>query len=106
MIFSKVRNTQMTQLDAYTNCSFIQLGDNGGLITNFRKCKILTWDGDKYCDVLVYSDWSDSSKGLVTSILSKYLYKTIYPFPVEFFTDDELQTVTKFHKSNDQTNLY
>ena len=91
MISSKVRNTQMTQLDAYTNCSFIQLGDSGGLITNYRKCKILTWDGDKYCDVLVY----DSSKGLVTSILSKYLYKTIYPFPVEFFTDDELQTVTK-----------
>jgi hypothetical protein len=80
----------MTQLDAYTNCSFTKLGDIGGLITNFRKCKILTWDGDKYCDVLVY----DSSKGLVTSILSKYLYKTIYPFPVEFFTDDELQTVT------------
>ena len=82
------------QLDAYTNCSFIQLGDIGGLNTNFRKCKILTWDGDEYCDILVYSDWSDSSKGLVTSILSKYLYKTIYPFPVEFFTDDELQTVT------------
>ena len=91
MISSKVRNTQMTQLDAYTNCSFIQLGDMGGLNTNFRKCEILTWDGDKYCDILVY----DSSKGLVTSITSKYLYKTIYPFPVEFFTDDELQTVTK-----------
>ena len=41
-------------LDAYTDYPFEELGDTANEKAPIRKCTILTWDRNKYCDVLVY----------------------------------------------------
>jgi hypothetical protein len=63
-------------LDAYTDYPFESCGDTAGQTAPIRKCTILTYDRNKYCDILVYFVDSDGdARGYVDSIKAGYLYK-------------------------------
>ena len=80
-------------LDAYTDYPFAILGDTTGQTAPIRKCTILTWDRDKYCDILVYFvDKDGDLLGHISSIKQFYLFKNIEDG--EQFSDDELKTLS------------
>jgi len=85
--------------DAYTDYPFTELGDTAGEEAPIRKCKILTWDRNKYCDILVYFvDKDGDLRGHINNIKQFYLYKNEAriggwgPEGIQF-TDDELKTL-------------
>jgi hypothetical protein len=62
--------------DAYTDYPIEGLDDTAGEKAPIRKCTILTWDRNKYCDVLVYFvDGDGDLRGYVTNFKQFYLYK-------------------------------
>lgn len=63
-------------LDAYTDYPFESLGDTAGERAPIRKCQILTWDHNKYCDILVlFEDDDGDLRGYINNIKQFYLYK-------------------------------
>jgi hypothetical protein len=63
-------------LDAYTDYPIEAFGDEPNKIAPIRKCTILTWDRNKYCDVLVYMiDEDGDLRGHITDFKQFYLYK-------------------------------
>jgi len=54
-------------MKAYTDCPIKELGDIGGELAPIRECEILSYDGNKYCVILV--------EGVKSEIKSGYLYK-------------------------------
>jgi hypothetical protein len=84
-------------LDAYTDYPFLELGDTGSEEAPIRKCKILTWDRNKYCGVLVYffDDYGDL-RGHIANIKQYYLYKNDERIDNGIqFTDYELKTLPR-----------
>jgi len=81
--------------DAYTDYPLAELGDTPGEKAHIRKCKILTWDRNKYCDILVYFvDKDGDLRGHINSIKQFYLYKNEARIDGGIqFTDDELKTL-------------
>ena len=53
---------------AFTDYPFVLLGDKDGEEAPIRSCHVLSYDGDKYCTILV--------DGLKTEIKAGYLYRT------------------------------
>ena len=82
-------------LDAYTDYPIEGLGDTDGEKAPIRKCTILTWDRNKYCDVLVYFlDEDGDLRGHITNFKQWYLYKNEARLDDGVqFTDDELKTL-------------
>ena len=82
--------------DAYTDYPITAYGDEPGKIAPIRKCTILTWDRNKYCDVLVYAiDEDRDLRGHITSFKQFYLYKNEARIDDGIqFTDDELSTLS------------
>jgi hypothetical protein len=82
-------------LDAYTDYPIVGLGDIEFEKSPIRKCTILTWDRNKYCDVLVYFvDKDGDLRGHITSFKQFYLYKNEVRIDDGVqFTDDELKTL-------------
>jgi len=81
--------------DAYTDYPFEELGDTANEEAPIRKCTILTWDRNKYCDVLVYFvDGDGDLRGHITNFKQWYLYKNEARLDDGVqFTDDELMTL-------------
>jgi len=82
--------------DAYTDYPLVDNWlDTPGEIAPIRKCKILTYDRNKYCDVLVFfTDGDGDERATVTSIKQFYLYKNEARLDDGVqFTDDELMTL-------------
>lgn len=53
---------------AYTDYPITRLGDKPGREAPVRQCTILSYDSDKYCEILV--------EGIVESVKAGYLYKS------------------------------
>jgi hypothetical protein len=83
-------------LDAFTDYPFEELNDTAGEKAPIRKCTILTWDRNKYCDVLVYFvDGDGDLRGHITNFKQWYLYKNEARLDDGVqFTDDELKTLS------------
>ena len=83
-------------LDAYTDYPIGKLGDTEFEKAPIRKCTILTWDRNKYCDVLVYFvDEDGDLRGHITNFKQWYLYKNEARLDDGVrFTDDELKTLS------------
>jgi len=82
-------------LDAFTDYPIESYGDSPNQEAPIRKCTILTWDRNKYCDVLVYQvDQDGDLRGTVVNFKQFYLYKNeeIYG-NAQQFTDEELKTL-------------
>ena len=54
-------------MEAFTDYPFLPLGDTAGREAPIRRCRVLSYDGDKYCTILV--------NGLKTEIKAGYLYR-------------------------------
>ena len=82
-------------LEAYTDYPITEIGDIEFEKAPIRKCAILTWDRNKYCDVLVYFvDEDGDFRGRVTSFKQFYLYKNESRIDNGVqFTDAELNTL-------------
>ena len=82
-------------IDAFTDYPFPSCGDIAGQPAPIRKCTILTWDCNKYCDILVYFVDSDGdARGYVDSIKSRYIYKNeARNDDGVTFSDDELKAL-------------
>jgi len=52
---------------AWTDYPFISIGDNAGEIAPIRKIKVISYDGDKYCRIVV--------DGREEEIKSGYIYQ-------------------------------
>jgi len=62
--------------DAFTDYPFDDLGDDLLKEAPIRRIKILTYDRNKYCNVLVYyTDADGDARAYVTSIKSGYCYQ-------------------------------
>lgn len=89
----------MTMLDAYTDCPihniYDDVNDTDDTLAPIRKIKILTFDKDKYCDVLVFfTDTDGDERAMVTTIKSRYCYKNKARIKDgTLFTYDELNTL-------------
>lgn len=79
--------------DAYTDYPFTELGDTAGEKAPIRKCQILTWDRNKYCDILVlFEDDDGDLRGHINNIKQFYLYKNEAQIDDGIqFTDKELE---------------
>jgi hypothetical protein len=53
-------------MKAYTDYPFTFLGDIEGQIAPIRECEVLSYDGDKYCKIIV--------EGHTTEIKAGYIY--------------------------------
>ncbi len=53
-------------MKAWTDYPVTELGDVSGQIAPVRECTVLSWNGDKYCDILV--------EGVKTNIKRGYIY--------------------------------
>ena len=51
---------------AFTDCPIVVLGDVAGKMAHVRQVEILSYDGNKYCQVAV--------EGILTDIKAGYLY--------------------------------
>ena len=82
-------------LDAFTDYPIESYGDVEGKEVPIRKCTILTWDRNKYCDVLVYQvDKDGDMRGTVVNFKQFYLYKNEARIDDGIqFTDQELETL-------------
>jgi hypothetical protein len=81
--------------DAFTDYPIPSYGDIEGEKAPIRKCTILTWDRNKYCDVLVYQvDEDGDLRGTVVNFKQFYLYKNEARLDDGIqFTDEELKTL-------------
>jgi len=81
--------------EAFTDYPIPTYGDEDNKVAPIRQCKILTWDRNKYCDVLVYQVDDDGDlRGTVVSFKQFYLYKNEARYDDgEQFTDEELKTL-------------
>jgi hypothetical protein len=52
---------------AWTDYPIVELGDREGFPAPVRECNVLSWDGDKYCDVIV--------DGVNTQFKCAYIYQ-------------------------------
>jgi hypothetical protein len=74
-------------MDLYTDYPIHLLGDEPYQEAPIRKCEILNWDGDKYCDVLV--------EGVVVNFKAGYIYteectwKQEHVVPLEYLKTKE-----------------
>lgn len=90
---------EFSMFDAYTDYPihniYDDINDTDDVLEPIRKCKILTYDRNKYCDVLVFFTDSDGDeRAKVTSIKSGYLYKNKARLEDGItFTYDELLTL-------------
>jgi len=57
---------QIGPIECWTDYPIVELGDEPGKIAPIRQCTALSWDGDKYADVLV--------EGIKTNFKVGYLY--------------------------------
>jgi hypothetical protein len=82
---------------AYTDYPITEFGDIANELAPIRKCAILTWDRNKYCDVLVYfTDEDGDLRATVTNFKQFYLYKNEARIDDGIqFTDDELKTLPR-----------
>ena len=82
-------------LDAFTDYPIEKLDDIEFEKAPIRKCTILTWDRNKYCDVLVYFvDEDGDLRGHITNFKQWYLYKNEARLDDGIqFTNDELKTL-------------
>ena len=82
-------------IDAYTDYPITEYGDIEGEIAPIRKVKILTYDHDKYCDVMVYQVDDDGDlRATITNFKAGYLYKNEARLKGGIiFTDKELETL-------------
>ena len=63
-------------IDAFTDYPFADLGDTPGELAPIRSCKVLTYDHNKYCDILVIFEDSDGDvRGYLSSVKAGYIYK-------------------------------
>ena len=63
-------------IDAYTDYPITEYGDIENQIAPIRKVKILTYDRNKYCGVMVYQVDDDGDlRATVTNFKAGYLYK-------------------------------
>ena len=58
----------MIKLKAFTDYPFTELGDIAGKQAPIRSCIVTSYDGDKYCKIVVGK--------LETEVKAGYLYKT------------------------------
>ncbi len=86
-------------LDAFTDYPIPSYDDVEGEKAPIRKATILTYDRNKYCDVLVYQvDEDGDLRGTVVNFKCFYLYKNEArldgwgPEGIQF-TDEELETL-------------
>jgi hypothetical protein len=85
--------------DAYTDYPihniYDDVNDTDDTLAPIRKIKILTYDKNKYCDVLVFfTDTDGDERATVTSIKSGYCYKNEARLENGIlFTYDELNTL-------------
>jgi len=86
-------------LDAFTDYPIPSYGDKDGEEAPIRRATILTYDRNKYCDVLVYQvDKDGDLRGTVVNFKQFYLYKNEArldgwgPEGIQF-TDEELETL-------------
>lgn len=54
-------------MKAWTDYPIVELGDKEGQPAPVRECNVLSWDGDKYCDVEV--------AGVKTFYKAAYIYQ-------------------------------
>ncbi len=82
-------------LEAFTDYPIPTYGDEDNKVAPIRKCLILTWDRNKYCDVLVYQvDEDGDLRGTVVSFKQFYLYKNEARYDnAQQFTDEELKAL-------------
>jgi hypothetical protein len=82
-------------LDAFTDYPIPSYGDVEGEKAPIRKATILTYDRNKYCDVLVYQiDGDGDLRGTVVNFKCFYLYKNEARLDDGIqFTDEELKTL-------------
>ena len=82
-------------LDAFTDYPIECYGDVAGEKAPIRKCTILTYDRNKYCDVLVYQvDKDGDLRGTVVNFKLFYLYKNEASYDDGIlFTYEELETL-------------
>ena len=82
-------------LDAFTDYPIPSYGDVEGKQAPIRKATILTYDRNKYCDVLVYQvDEDGDLRGTVVNFKQFYLYKNEARLDDGIqFTDEELETL-------------
>ena len=84
-------------IEAYTDYPIIAYGDVPGEKAPIRRATILTYDGNKYCDVLVYQvDENGNSQSVCDNFKRWYLYKNKSRFDggVQFNDDELLQIVS------------
>ena len=81
--------------DAFTDYPITELGDIANEKAPVRKCKILTYDRDKYADVMIFfQDADGDERSIVTSFKAGYIYKNEARYDDgETFTYDELITL-------------
>ena len=91
--------TNLTMFDAFTDYPihniYNDINDTDDTLAPVRKCKLLTYDRNKYCDVLVfYTDSDGDERAVVSNIKSGYCYKNEARYENgETFTYDELITL-------------
>ena len=84
-------------IDAFTDYPFTELNDVAGKKAPIRQVKILTYDWNKYCNVLVlFKDEDGDLCGHLDSVKSGYIYKREVRLDDaddarDFFTHDELK---------------
>jgi hypothetical protein len=84
-------------IDAFTDYPFTELGDVAGKKAPIRQVKILTYDWNKYCKVLVlFKDEDGDLRGHLDSVKSGYIYKREVRIDdaddaLDFFTHNELK---------------
>lgn len=54
-------------MKAWTDYPIVELGDTPGKLAPVRECKVLDWDGDKYCHIEV--------EGVREHVKRGYLYR-------------------------------
>lgn len=81
--------------DAFTDYPITELGDIANEKAPIRKCKILTYDRDRYSDVLVfYTDSDGDERAMIANFKVGYIYKNEARYDDgETFTYDELITL-------------
>jgi hypothetical protein len=82
-------------LEAFTDYPIESYGDESNKLAPIRKCLILTWDRNKYCDVLVYQvDEDGDLRGTVVNFKQFYIYKNEARLDDGIqFTNEELKTL-------------
>jgi len=55
----------MGTIKGWTNYPFVELGDTSRLLGPMRKCEVLTYDGDKYCEILIEGYVVSAKRGYI-----------------------------------------